>query len=149
MSDTKQDEKWSIKDDALEIKSALKEIYDDLVDVEKQFPNNYSLFCAGLVYGLLHKKQHDIRPTAPFIKLFAISDASNKEVIDLVYRLLDDGRDKNEIWQQMLSIADGGVLTLNDIYKSNKNFRFPHLLDEAKTLWPDKAKELYNINIST
>lgn len=147
MSNTEQDEKWSIKDDALEIKSALKEIYDDLVDVEKQFPNNYSLFCAGLVYGLLHKKQHDVRPNASFIKLFAISDASNKEVIDLIYRLLDDGRDKNEIWQQMLSVADGGVLALNDIYQSNKSFRFPHLLDESKDLWPDRAKELHNINI--
>ena len=147
MSSIGQDEKWSIKDDALEIKSAMKEIYDDLVGVEKQFPNNYSLFCAGLVYGLLHKKQHDVRPNASFIKLFAITDTSNKEVIDLIYRLLDDGRNKNEIWQQMLSIADGGVLALNSIYKSNKNFRFPHLLNEAKNLWPDRAKELHNINV--
>lgn len=147
MSNTRHDEKWSIKDDALEIKSALKDVYDDLVDAEKQFPNNYSLFCAGLVYGVLHKKQHDVKPNASFIKLFAIADATNKDVIDLIYRLLDDGRDKNEIWQQMLSIADGGVLELNNIYKSNKNFRFPHLLEEFNNLWPDRAKELHNINI--
>lgn len=147
MNSIEQDERWSIKDDALEIKSALKEIYNDLVEEEKLFSNNYSLFCAGLAYGLLHKKQHDVKPSASFIKIFAITDVSSKEVINLAYRLLDDGRDKNEIWQQMLSIADGGVLALNDIYKSNKNFRIPHLLEEARVLWPERAKELNNINI--
>ena len=147
MSSIKQDEKWSIKDDALEIRSALKEIYDDLIGKENLFRNNYSLFCAGLVYGLLHEKQHDKKPNASFIKIFAISDESSKEIIDLAYRLLDDGRDKNEIWQQMLSIADGGVLALNDIYKSNKNLRIPHLLEDAHNLWPARAKDLHNINI--
>ena len=149
MSNGIPDNAWGIAGDALEIKSALKEIYDDLVESEKLFPNNYSLFCAGLVYGLLHKKQHDVKPTASFIKLFAISDKTSQDVIDLVYRLLDDGKAKNEIWQQMLSIADGGVKELNNIYKSNKNFRIPHLVREAAVLWSDRIKHMQNVNLST
>ena len=147
MSNTTPNEDWSISGDSLEIKSALKEVYDDLVETEKLFSNNYSLFCVGLVYGVLHNKQHNVKPNASFIKLFAISDPISKDVIDLIYRLLDDGRSKNEIWQEMLSIADGGILALNDIYKSNKNFRIPYILKESKDLWPKRALELYNTNL--
>lgn len=148
MNSDSPDESWCISGDPLEIKSALKEVYDDLVEDEGLFPNNYSLFCAGLVYGALHKKRHDVKPTASFIKLFAITDPVSKDVIDLIYRLLDDGqRDKNEIWQEMLSIADGGVLALNDIYKANKSFTIPHLLEEARELWQSRAKDLRNLNL--
>lgn len=148
MNSDSPDESWCISGDPLEIKSALKEVYDDLVEDEGLFPNNYSLFCAGLVYGVLHKKRHDVKPTASFIKLFAITDPVSKDVIDLLYRLLDDEqRDKNEIWQEMLSIADGGVLALNDIYKANKSFTIPHLLEEARELWQSRAKDLRNLNL--
>ena len=147
MSSDSSDESWCISGDALEIRSALKEVYDDLVENEGLFPNNYSLFCAGLVYGVLHKKQHDVKPTASFIKLFAITDTVSRDVIDLVYRLLDNGRDKNAIWQEMLSVADGGVIALNDIYKSNKNFTIPHLLEEARGLWYSRVKDLHNLNL--
>ena len=147
MSDEATDERWGISDSPLEIRSALKDVYDDLVDVEKLFPNNYSLFSAGLVYGLLHRKQHDIKPTASFIKLFAIGDPVTKNVIDLVYYVLDDGRDKNEIWGQMLSMADGGVYELYRTYKDNKNFRMPHMMKEAENLWPERVRDLCNINL--
>lgn len=139
---------WKISDDSLEIKSALKEIYKDLVDSLKLFPNNYSLFTAGLVYGILHKKRHDVKPNASFIKLFAITDSASKDVIDLIYYVLDDDkRERTEIWADMLHIADGGVFALNDIYKSHKNFRIPHLLKESMAIWPERVKELHNINL--
>ena len=147
MSSDSPDESWCISGDPLEIRSALKEVYDDLVEDEGLFPNYYSLFCTGLVYGVLHKKRHDVKPTASFIKLFAITDPVSRDVIDLIYRLLDDERDKNAIWQEMLSIADGGVLALNDIYKSNKNFTIPHLLEEAREMWHSRAKDLHNVNL--
>lgn len=142
------DEKWGISESSLEIKSALKDVYDDLVETEKLFPNNYSLFSTGLVYGLLHKKQYEKKPTASFIKLFAIRDTGVKNIVDLVYYVLDDGRDENEIWGQMLSIADGGVYELDRIYKDNKNFRIHYLIKEAESKWPERVKELYHINTS-
>ena len=148
MSEQTVDEKWGISDSSLEIRSALKDVYDDLVDTKKLFPNNYSLFTAGLVYGLLHKKQHDKKPTAAFIKLFAITDTATKNVIDLVYYVLDDGRDKNEIWNQMLSIADGGVYELDMLYKDNKNFRIPHMVKESEEIWPKQVRDLHNIGMS-
>ena len=146
MNENISDETWKISDSSLEIQSALKDIYDDLVKQASLFPNNYSLFCSGLVYGLLHNKQHDVKPNASFIKLFAINDRMSRDVIDLVFRVLDDGAENSKTWQKMLSFADGGVLALNEIYRSNKNFRIPHLLEEAKTLWPQRIKELHNIN---
>lgn len=145
MSDETIDEEWGISDSPLEIKSALKDVYDDLVGTEKLFPNNYSLFSAGLVYGLLHKKEHDVKPTASFTKLFAIGDTVSKNVIDLVYYVLDDGRDKNEIWNQMLSMADGGVYELYRTYKDNKNFRIPHMVREAEEIWSKRVRDLNNI----
>ena len=147
MSNTSNDEEWRISEDSLEIKSAIKTVYDDIVEKEKLFPNNYSLFCAGLVYGLMHNKHHDVKPTASFIKLFAIHDPVSKDVVNLIYRLLDDGSDKNEVFQKMLSIADGGVLALSEIYKANKEFRIPYLVEEAENLWPERAKSLYNVNL--
>lgn len=146
MSSLPPDGQWGISGEALEIKSALKEVYDDLVGKVGLFSSNYALFCTGLVYGLLHGKTHGTKPNAAFIKLFAISDPVSRDVIDLVYRLLDDGREKNEIWQQMLSIADGGVLALNDTYKSNKSLRIPHLVEEAAGLWEGRMGSLHNIN---
>lgn len=148
MSDEVVDEKWGISESPLEIRSALKDVYEDLVNTEKLFPNNYSLFSAGLVYGLLYKKQHDVKPTASFVKLFAIGDPAVKNVIDLVYYVLDDGRNKNEIWNQMLSMADGGVYELDRTYKNNKNFRIPHLVKDAGLLWPKRVKDLHNIILS-
>lgn len=148
MNNSSGDKEWSISDESFEIKSAIKKTYETLVQSEKLFPNNYSLFCTGLVYGLLHNKKHDVTPTSSFIKLFAIHDPVSNDVIDLVYRLLDDGvKNKNEIWQQMLSIADGGVLALNVIFDTNKNLRIPHLLKEAEELWSERAKSLHNIKL--
>lgn len=142
------DNNWKISDESLEIRTSLKEIYNDLVDSLKLFPNNYSLFTAGLVYGLLHKKRHDIKPNSAFIKLFAINEPSTKDVIDLIYYVLDDGtREKSAIWADMLHIADGGIIELHNIYKANKNFRITYLLQEAENLWPQRITELYNINL--
>lgn len=141
------EEDWKIVE-SYEIKSALGEIYDELVDALKLFPNNYSLFTAGLVYGLMNGKRHDNNPNKAYIKLFAINNEVNKYVINLVYYVLDDGnKEKIKIWDDMLHIADGGVKELNDIYKKNNNFRIPHLIQESKNLWKDKVKELHNINL--
>ena len=135
-----------ISNEPLRIQSAVKEIYTDLVESKKLFTNNNHLFSVGLVYGLLHNKQHMERPTADFAYLRVIGDDVVKNVIDLVFCILDDGRDPKEIWQEMLHIADGGVLALNDIYKANNDFRIPHLVQESEQLWPERVKDLHNIN---
>lgn len=136
-----------ITNESWEIKSALKELYDELVKTEKLFSTDMELFTAGLVYGLLHNKKHDIEPTASFIKLFVIQNEMVKDIIDVVFAVLNDGRDHREIWNEMLHIADGGIIELNQIYKSNKNFRIPHLVEDAKKIWPKRVNDLYNINL--
>ena len=136
-----------ISEESWPVLTAVEEVYADLVKSQKLFNSYYHLFSAGLVYGLLHKKQHTVRPSIDFTKLLVIGDDSVKRVIDLVFCVLDDGRDPKEIWQDMLYIADGGVLALNNIYKSNNNFRIPHLLQEIQKVLPERIMDLHNINL--
>ncbi len=136
-----------ISNESWQILSAIEDIYEDLVKTKKLFSDRYHLFAAGLVYGLLHNKHHDTKPHSEFIKLLVITDDDIKNVIDVVFSILDDGREPREIWNEMLHIADGGVLELNKIYASNKDFRISHIFEEAEKLWPDRAKNLYNINL--
>lgn len=139
---------WGIRHSTLEIRTALGDFYGELVGDEELFLNRYSLFAAGLAYGLLYDRKHDVKPTTSFVKLPSIKDEVVLDVLDFVYRVLDDGRDRHKVWSQMLSIADGGVKELYEIYKGNGNFRIPHLVKEAESLWPTRAKELHNINLS-
>lgn len=46
---------WKISDDLLEMRTSLKDIYNELVNPLKLFPNCYSLFAVELVCELLYK----------------------------------------------------------------------------------------------
>ena len=65
-------------------------------------------------------------------KLFTIRVNVTKNVIDLVYYVLGSNSDKTTIWTKMLYIADGGIMELHDIHKSNKNFKILHLFQESE-----------------
>ena len=41
----------------LRLSTAVKSIYDYLIEENKLFSNRYDLFCFGLVYGILHNKK--------------------------------------------------------------------------------------------
>jgi len=92
---------------------------------------------------------YEKKPNADFVKINTILDDVTKKVIDVVFFVLDDGRDENEIWEEMLQIADGGVYALKEIYDKNKDFNIPNLILESQTLWKKKVNALHNINIKS
>ena len=132
-------EKW-------EISTSRSDDYEKLVTRERLFPKKYHLFAAGLVYGLLHGKRHDKKPTAAITKLFAISDKATAGIIDVVFWVLNDKKDAKRVWAEMLHIADGGVMALAEMYDSGGgDHDIPRLLDDAKRLWAERAKGLCNV----
>ncbi|MCB1177093.1 MAG: hypothetical protein KDK36_05885 [Leptospiraceae bacterium] len=131
----------------LQLRSSLKNMYDEFVEEKKLFSTNYHLFSFALVYGLMKSKYSEKNPTSDFVKINTISDQQIKDVIDIVYNLLDDGDNEEETWQKMLRIADGGMLELKEIYDKNKNFRIPHLVFESNSVWQEKVKDLKNVNL--
>lgn len=136
-------EKW-------EILTSRNDDYEKIVTREKIFPTKHHLFAAGLVYGLLHGKRHDKKPTVALTKLFSIGDKTTTSVIDMVFWVLNDKRDDKKVWVEMLHIADGGVAALSEMYDSGGgNIDIPRLLDDAKALWPRRANGLYNIGTAT
>ena len=137
-----------ISEKPLQLRSALKNIYDEFVTEKKLFKHNYNLFSFALVYGVMKSKRYDKNPDSDFIKINAIvGDDQILDVIDIVYQLLDDSNKVENTWQEMLHIADGGLLELKEIYDKNKNFRIPNLVLDAENLWKEKIKDLKNINI--
>lgn len=139
-----------ISDKGLMIRTAVPGIYDSLVDAEKLFLKRHHLFVFGLVYGMLHKLKHDKRPDSDMVYVNQIKEVVTKDMIDIVFQLLDDGnRDEDKLFEEMLRIADGGVVALKKIYDENKDFTTPNLILESERLWSARAKELNNINFKS
>lgn len=136
-------EKW-------EILTSRNDDYEKIVTRGKLFPTKHHLFAAGLVYGLLHSKRHDKKPTVALTKLFAIGDKTTTSVIDIVYWVLNDKKDDKKVWAEMLHIADGGVMELSKMYdQCGGKIDISRILDDAKALWPRRAEGLYNIGTTT
>lgn len=131
-------EKWQLE-------TEVGDTYDELVTSKKLFPSKYHLFAAGLVYGLLHGKRHNKKPTQAFTKLHMIGDDTILKVIDVVFWTLKDGRTDYEVWAEMLRIADAGVLEIDSMSKSNGGINVPRILDNCQKEWPNRANNLNNI----
>ena len=128
------------------IQTAIPNIYEDLITVKKLFRTQYDLFVAGLVYGLLLDLYSDVKPHADIVKINSISSDTVKNIIDLVYLMLDDGRNERDIKTQLLRIADGGVIALNDIYyKTPRGLDIKSLVAEAERVWPTRVGQLRNV----
>lgn len=135
-------EKW-------EIATSRNDDYEKLVTRGRFFPKKHHLFAAGLVYGLLHGKRHDKKPTVALTKLFAIGDETTTSLIDVVFWVLNDHKGDKKVWTEMLHIADGGVAALSEMYDQNGGeIDMVRLLDDAKALWPRRVNDLHNINSS-
>lgn len=128
------------------IQTARPGIYDDLVVVKRLFRTKYDLFVLGLVYGLLHGKACTDGPHADLVKINTISNETTRDIIDLAYILLDDGRSERDIKAQLLRIADGGVEALNYVYyKPPVGLNIRTLITEAERIWPVRINQLANI----
>ena len=122
-------------------------IYEEIVRTKKLFPAMYNFFALGLVYGILHNKK-SIKPQRnDIVRLDQISDETVRDVIDICYFILNDGRTEREIVNDMLSYADGGVMELSKIYEKNDSFQLPILIEDSKSIWETRVKEFNNINL--
>ena len=122
-------------------------IYEEIVRTKKLFPVMYNFFALGLVYGILHNKK-SIKPQRnDIVRLDQISDETVRDVIDICYFILNDGRTEREIVNDMLSYADGGVMELSKIYEKNDSFQLPILIEDSKSIWETRVKEFNNINL--
>ena len=122
-------------------------IYKQIVDKEKLFPHMYNFFALGLVYGILHNKKSTKSRVHDIIPFDRITNEPVKDVIDICYRILDNGNDEKDIVNEMLSFADGGIEELYKIYEKNGSFQLPLLIEDSKKIWKERVKDLNNINL--
>ena len=122
-------------------------IYEEIVRKKKMFPAMYHFFALGLVYGILHNKKSTKNRNNDIIRIDQISLESIRDVIDICYMSLNDGRDQTEIVSEMMSFADGGIEALYEIYEKNGSFQMPMLIEDSKDIWTKRVKQLHNINI--
>ena len=122
-------------------------IYHKMVRKEKLFPNMFHFFALGLVYGILHKKKSTKPKKYDVIRIEQIPDENIRDIIDICYMILNDGREENEIVKEMLEYADGGVEELYKIFEKNGSFQLPILIEDSKEIWIARVKELSNINL--
>lgn len=129
------------------LRTAIPEIYDDLVDTKKLFQFKYNLFSAGLVYGLLHNKFYSEKPTSDIVRVSIFRDEPTHAVLNSVYDILSNNDD---IWTLMCQITDGGVKALSDIYyQNNCTLPLQDIVLASEKLWPIRAKELRILNSPT
>jgi len=121
-------------------------IYNVIVKEKHMFPTMFHFFSLGLVYGILHNKKSDKAKVGDIIYLSRISDEKIKDIINICYMILNDGRKQSEIISEMMEYADGGIESLNEIWEKNKSFQLPMLIEESKNMWKERVKELHNIN---
>ena len=125
------------------IRTRIPNVYDKLVDEKKLFPYKYHLFAAGLIYGMLHDKQYQKLPNSQYTDIVkSVGDELTNDVINLVFTILDDGKDQSQTWGVMLRMADWGVSSLDDIYERHNNFTIPTLVKVAQQRWPKRMKDL-------
>ena len=123
-----------ISDKAFMISTAYPDIYTELVDTEKKFLRKHHLSSFGLVYGVLHKSYSNKKPDSDLVYLNRIQEEVTKNIIDIIHVLLDDGRTEEKIFDEILRIADGGILDLKEIYDKNKDFTIPNLIQDSEKL---------------
>ena len=122
-------------------------IYNIIVKEKKMFPSMYHFFALGLVYGILHNKKSEKTRGGDIIRIDNISDEKTRDVINICYMSLNDGRNQTEIVSEMMSFADGGIEALYEIYEKNGSFQIPMLIEDSKDIWAKRVKQLHNINI--
>lgn len=129
------------------LRTAIPEIYSDLIDTKKLFQFKYNLFSAGLVYGLLHNKFYSEKPTSDIVRVSGFQDEPTHAVLNVVYNILGNN---NDVWTLMCQIADGGVKNLNDLYYQNNGMLSLHdIVLASEKIWPMRAKELRILNSTT
>ena len=122
-------------------------IYDEIVRKKKMFPAMYHFFALGLVYGIIHNKKSTKNRNNDIIRIDQITLETIRDVIDICYMILNDGRDDRDILNDMLSYADGGIEELYKIYEKNGSFQLPILVEDSKKLWTEHVKKFNNINL--
>ncbi len=129
------------------LKHGLPTIYEYLVEEEKLFTNQWNLLVFGMVYGILINKKEVISKRVTLGPIATISDHHIKNMLDLCYMILNDGRSEDEIYKEMCDYADGGVKELDKIFKENGSFNLPSLIRDAEKMWEQRVHELQNINL--
>ena len=133
----------------LRLASSHLDIYNILCNEEKLFNSYYHLFSFALVYGILFNKKKETKgKQETFVPLSQIIDQNIRDVIQICYIMLDDGREMKEIFNELLSYADGGLMELNQTYKEKKSFMMPNLILDAEKLWVTRVKDMQNINLT-
>ena len=133
----------------LRLASSHLDIYNILCNEEKLFNSYYHLFSFALVYGILFNKKKETKgKQETFVPLSQIIDQNIRDVIQICYIMLDDGREMKEIFNELLSYADGGLMELNQIQKTKKSFMMPNLILDAEKLWVTRVKDMQNINLT-
>ena len=133
----------------LRLASSHLDIYNILCNDEKLFNSYYHLFSFALVYGILFNKKKETKgKQETFVPLSQIIDQNIRDVIQICYIMLDDGREMKEIFNELLSYADGGLMELNQTYKEKKSFMMPNLILDAEKLWVTRVKDMQNINLT-
>ncbi len=122
-------------------------IYNKIIRKKGLFQYGYNFFALGLVYGILHNKKSTERRRHDIIRLEQISDEAIRDVIDICYMILNDGREEKEIINELLSFADGGIKELYKIYDDNGSFQLPMLIEDSKEIWRARIMDLHNINL--
>ena len=79
------------------------------------------------------------------VKINTIGSKVAKDIINLAYILLDDGKDRRDTRIQMFRIADGGIAALNKIYFDTGDLDIFALIKESEQIWPKRIKELRNV----
>ena len=129
------------------LKLGLPTIYDYLVDEEKLFTNKWNLLVFGMVYGILINKKIETSNRVSLGPIATITDHHIKNMLDLCYMILNDGRSEDEIYKEMCDYADGGVTELDKIFEENASFNLPSLIRDAEKMWLERVPELQNINL--
>jgi hypothetical protein len=135
-----------ISEKDLMITTGLPKIYEELVDEKKLFNRRHHLFSFGLVYGLLLNLHSTIKPYSDIVRLNVIREQLTKDIVDIVYMVINDGnKTEEQVFNQMLHIADAGVTELKKIYDKNSDFSIPNLILDAEKLWETRVQDLKNI----
>lgn len=130
---------FSLNDDTM-VQTAYPEYYEEFVLNKKIFPKRYHLFVLALGLGVLKGLKSEKKPYRDTVRIRDIKD-NGRETIEIIYSLAFDKGGKDD-WVDLLMCADGGLELIRQEYQTQGAFDLPRLLDEAESLWPDRAKEL-------
>ena len=133
-----------VLDDSTMLRTANKEVYQELVETNKYFKRQIDLFVSALVVGLVNNYKSEKRQNHDIIRMGQLTGSLYifKKMLNLMSDLICISEENSECFKLIFSYADGGLELMWDDYQAQGALDLPRLYDDISKKWGDRLPDV-------